>query len=45
MSNASDDVFGEAVGTGGGATVGVIVAFAYWPSASATWYVTGEAVP
>ena len=36
---------GVATGTGGSATVGVIVAPATWPVVSATTYFTGEAVP
>jgi hypothetical protein len=37
---------GVATGTGGGVTVGVIVAESIWPVESVTWYVTGDlAVP
>jgi hypothetical protein len=37
---------GVATGTGGGVTVGVIVAESIWPVESVTWYVSGNlAVP
>ena len=45
MSYAPDDVSFTAVGSGGGTTVGVMVAATNWPVVSATTYFTGEAVP
>ena len=34
-----------ATGAGGGVTLGVIVAFTYWPRSSTAWYLTAVAVP